>query len=116
MASKQANRERRLATAHDAYWILSNGQMCCASCGHDDIEVLEIDHISPIKRKSNGLKEMAGDNLRRCVVKEHRAGTNVREICQLLCANCHVKKTRRERVEMVEESYRPEKIRQNELF
>lgn len=59
----------------------------CASCGEADHDVLEIDHINPIhgqlqRHNSNEIYYQLID------------GSN--ENLQLLCANCHRRKTRRE--------------------
>ena len=115
MASSKANKKRRQSDALQAYLILGNGEICCASCGNDDMEVLEIDHKIPINRNKHGLKKQAGDNLKRWIIKEHSAGTDVRQQLQILCANCHLKKTRRERREQVEAKYSFESTGQHPL-
>jgi predicted restriction endonuclease len=59
----------------------------CEVCGMDDQDVLEFDHIEPILRRSSGHKN-------RDVYKEVIRDENRHERFQLLCANCHTKKTR----------------------
>jgi 5-methylcytosine-specific restriction endonuclease McrA len=53
----------------------------CVHCSNDDVDVLEFDHIIPLHSK----KRKYGNILRE--VKSHP------ELFQLLCANCHRKKT-----------------------
>lgn len=50
----------------------------CQKCGNSDLDVLEFDHIKPICNKERSIFD----------VKFHP------ELYQLLCANCHRKKTR----------------------
>lgn len=60
----------------------------CINCGIDDADVLEFDHIVPVLRRTNGVTTR-GDSW-----KQVLAHPNPDEIFQLLCANCHTKKTR----------------------
>ena len=60
----------------------------CKACGIEDTDVLEFDHIKPLLRKTNGIKNK-GDTFAK-VLKEK----NPHEVYQVLCANCHRKKTR----------------------
>ena len=62
----------------------------CAICGIDEKEVLQIDHIIPI-RKSSKLRL----SLRRFYMLILRGGYSVKKL-QLLCANCHMKKSVKE--------------------
>ena len=55
----------------------------CAVCGETDLRVLEFDHIKPGKIKSVA-KLMSGSLL--IIINEIKK-------CQVLCANCHRKKT-----------------------
>ena len=55
----------------------------CAACGMDYWEVLQFDHIAPI-----------GNDRERDAYKTVLKMENPDEIFQLLCANCHVVKTR----------------------
>jgi hypothetical protein len=64
--------------------ILAN---VCIACGMDDPDVLEFDHIEPILRRTAGV--WSKDTCYEVIRHE-----NPREIFQLLCANCHAKKTR----------------------
>lgn len=74
-------RERTRAKAIDLL-----GSVCCV-CGMDDPDVLEFDHIKPLLRKSSGEK---GRDVYRTVL----ASESPLDEFQLLCANCHTKKTR----------------------
>ena len=59
----------------------------CAACGIDDFDVLQIDHICPIKdRYRNMTKEY----------RRIRDMDDPYEEFQVLCANCHAKKTIKE--------------------
>lgn len=62
----------------------------CERCGFDDVRALQFDHKQPLLRLSSGnrRKDSTAD-----VRKHLRLGT-LREIFQLLCANCHTIKTR----------------------
>lgn len=69
----------------DAIWLLGGK---CECCGMDEPAVLQFDHRSAVKRRTNG-------------VRARDAATSAREIINggarlymLLCANCHVLKTR----------------------
>ena len=59
----------------------------CKVCGMDDSDVLEFDHIEPILRRTSGIrsKESSYEILRH---------EDPQAVFQLLCANCHAKKTR----------------------
>ena len=59
----------------------------CVRCGNDDVRLLELDHIVPIKRPSRGVS--SGDEAWRKVA----TGAAPAADFQLLCANCHVLKT-----------------------
>ena len=59
----------------------------CMVCGMDDHDVLEFDHIKPLLRKTVGHKV-------RDVYKEVIKHQEPAQDFQLLCANCHTKKTR----------------------
>jgi 5-methylcytosine-specific restriction endonuclease McrA len=65
-----------------------NGRSC-ARCGIDDLEVLEFDHI---ERKDKVLS--VARMINRCMAWEDIQ--NELSKCQILCANCHKKKTLRE--------------------
>ena len=60
----------------------------CKACGIEDTDVLEFDHIKPLLRKTNGIKNK-GDTFVK-VLKEK----NPHEVYQVLCANCHRKKNK----------------------
>lgn len=58
----------------------------CAECGEFDIRVLEFDHIEP-KTKNFGIAEAIRNGMKwRDILVEL-------EMCQILCANCHKKRT-----------------------
>jgi 5-methylcytosine-specific restriction endonuclease McrA len=65
-----------------AYEILGNK---CVYCGEKDKWVLEIDHIKPIRRAIRG--SFVGKTLYRAILNGKT------ENLQLLCANCHKRKT-----------------------
>ena len=78
------DRAYRLRQRHKAIAVLGS---VCMACGMDDIDVLEFDHIEPILRKT--MKVWSKDTAYEVLRDE-----NPREIFQLLCSNCHTKKTR----------------------
>lgn len=78
------DRAYRLRQRVKAMTILGN---VCIACGMDDPDVLEFDHIEPILRRTAGVR--SNDACYEVIRHE-----NPREIFQLLCANCHAKKTR----------------------
>lgn len=86
MYSKSANSKRKQVRFKNK--VLSRSY--CVICGEKDIRVLEFDHIDP-KTKIDNISRM---------VKECRPifeiKTEMRK-CQILCFNCHVKKTINER-------------------
>jgi len=57
----------------------------CVVCGCDDIDVLEFDH-----KNNDGWKEKS----MRGVIDVRRHGNLTKDKYQLLCANCHRKKTK----------------------
>ena len=61
---------------------------CCMACGMDDPDVLEFDHIQPLHRKTNNIKNKSGASSE--IIKR----SDRDRVFQLLCANCHRKKTR----------------------
>ena len=79
------DKQRRTAKRHAAINKLGGS---CNVCGIDDSDVLQFDHIIPIKRKTNKVKK-GRDNYYYVLNDEHPEKT-----FQLLCANCHTKKTR----------------------
>lgn len=67
----------------------------CSTCSISDKRVLQFDHISPIKRKHNNSSwgRRTGSNLVSAILKGDEDLSNI----QLLCANCHMRKTYWER-------------------
>jgi hypothetical protein len=60
----------------------------CSVCLIEDHDVLEFDHITPLLRKTSGIKSK-GETAAH-VIRDQDRDKNF----QLLCANCHTKKTR----------------------
>lgn len=60
----------------------------CSVCLIDDHDVLEFDHITPLLRRTSGIKSK-GETAAH-VIRDQDRDNNF----QLLCANCHTKKTR----------------------
>jgi len=59
----------------------------CISCGESDLRVLEFDHIDPTTKK---------ESVSKMVSSKHYSIKRIEEEiskCQVLCANCHRKKT-----------------------
>ncbi|MBK8164721.1 MAG: hypothetical protein IPK64_02030 [bacterium] len=64
----------------------------CEACGIDDPEVLQFDHRIPVGSKARrGLREKAASH---GTVREVLAMAEPATQFALLCANCHMKKTR----------------------
>lgn len=61
----------------------------CIVCEIDDPDVLEFDHIEPLLRKSNNQPKCKGDTYKQ-ILRDESSSSKF----QLLCANCHTKKTR----------------------
>ncbi len=61
----------------------------CSKCGESDIRVLEFDHIVAKEKKGN-ISQMIANGLSLKTIKEEI------EKCDVLCANCHRKKTTRQ--------------------
>lgn len=80
----QKDRTYRARTRQKAIELL--GSVCCV-CGMDDPDVLEFDHIEPVLRRTTGEK-------RKDVYKIINACKDPLAEFQLLCSNCHTKKTR----------------------
>lgn len=62
----------------------------CVHCGFGDERALQFDHKRPLLRRSSGRDRRDSTHEVRNAL---RSGT-IREVFQLLCANCHVIKTR----------------------
>lgn len=85
-AKNQRTRDTRDAARQYVYDYLSTHP--CVECGERDPRVLEFDHVGA---KTKTISEMITDGT--------TVATIQREIdkCQVLCANCHRKKTSRDR-------------------
>lgn len=60
----------------------------CVDCGNDDIEVLQFDHVQELNNcKAPRVTSLVNESLAR-IKKEI-------DKCEVRCANCHVRKTRR---------------------
>lgn len=84
--SKSVNSKRKQVRFKNK--VLSRSS--CVTCGEKDTRVLEFDHIDPTTKI---------DNVSR-MVKDCRPISEIKEEmrkCQVLCFNCHVKKTINER-------------------
>ena len=62
---------------------------CCANCGIADEEVLTLNHKIPLNRAKNGLRRVP---TWAWWLKAKKDPSNV----ELLCANCHLKETKRQ--------------------
>ena len=61
----------------------------CVQCGEADPVTLEFDHLDPAKKRFNISHGIQNTVLLEILIKEINK-------CQILCANCHRKKTARE--------------------
>ena len=84
----QENRKRRVMEVQQYIWDYLAAHPC-ARCGESDPRVLEFDHIKGNKFQS--ISKMVSDGHTIRSVKKEIAK------CQVLCANCHRKKTIKER-------------------
>jgi len=94
LTKKQQNKLYRIKERKLALLKLGNQ---CVDCQIKDPDVLQFDHIKPIRRKNNDLKRDSGDNLVRKIIKADFRKV-IKEI-QILCANCHMKKSKKENSE-----------------
>lgn len=99
--ARQYAREKYQRYRNKAFELLGGK---CVMCGEKDFVVLQLDHKIPI------LRNYRGDSGWRHFPKIIR---NVleREIYQLLCANCHVRKTKVEGPKMYKTKRGPESAR-----
>lgn len=65
-------------------WLISHP---CVDCGESDIEVLEFDHIEPLKRKGGRVSDQLTCSIARLEAEISK--------CEIRCANCHTRRTRR---------------------
>lgn len=87
--SKLWRRKRHIIEREYAFKVLGNK---CKVCGINDLRVLQIDHIKAIRRKNNSDPYESGSRLRQRIYNKSRNLKNL----QLLCANCHQIKTKKE--------------------
>ncbi len=59
----------------------------CRNCGISDYEILQIDHIEPISKDNKN--RICNEKLFKGIVSGRLSIENL----QILCANCHMKKT-----------------------
>lgn len=72
------------------YWrkqVLKRDDYTCKICGLRDEEIMDVDHISPLR--GNGISR---EDMKLADIKEHGGIENL----QTLCPNCHKRKTIRE--------------------
>ena len=62
----------------------------CAACGISDTDVLQIDHIEPIRQQADERMSL------KTFIKLLLRGDHPTDNLQILCANCHMKKSSRE--------------------
>lgn len=82
---------KKIRERNRAYVIEYLTKNPCVACGENDIRVLEFDHIDPSTKKHN---------VGRMVASQHHSIAAIqKEIdkCQVICANCHRRKTHEER-------------------
>lgn len=85
--SRQTERNRERRAANRAFLRKYLEEHPCVHCGMDDIEVLQFDHIDP-RKKTKAVSTMLLHGKKSIEAELAK--------CQVLCANCHVKKTRRQ--------------------
>ena len=84
---KARKRNKEISAAGRAYAIEYLRMHPCETCGNDDIEVLQFDHLDR-SEKSYGIASMILNGLSLETIKKEIAK------CRVLCANCHIKHTR----------------------
>lgn len=85
--TKRRQKDKRYRSARRKKAIALLGGKCVICC-IDDHDVLEFDHIAPLLRRTNGMTSK-GDTANN-VIRDEDRDVNF----QLLCSNCHTKKTR----------------------
>ncbi len=91
LSKKQQNKLYRIKDRKLALFKLGNQ---CVHCQLKDPDVLQFDHINPIRRKNGDLRRDSGDNLVRKIMKADFS--EISQEIQILCANCHMKKSSQE--------------------
>lgn len=79
---------RRAAVRQDlqAHFIAYMRGKSCAHCGENDMRVLEFDHIDPSTKRMGIARAMTHGKSWAFIRAEM-------DLCQILCANCHKKRT-----------------------
>ena len=83
--------QKRIRERNRQYIIEYLTKNPCSSCGEKDLLVLDFDHIIPATKKHN---------VSRMVSSQHHSIKAIQteiDKCQVLCANCHRRKTYKER-------------------
>jgi len=89
-AKRRYSDTKRRKKSHQRMLAIKDLGGCCKRCGESDPIVLEIDHIdghAPGRRAKGGGNGYSTKLHRRILAGNH-------ENLQVLCANCHVRKTR----------------------
>lgn len=90
---REENRKERDNLKLDILNHYSNGKLCCANCGFNDIRALQVDHIenngAQERRELFGNRTFAGTTFYRWVRRN-----NYPEGYAILCANCNIIKLR----------------------
>jgi hypothetical protein len=84
---KAAKRDAIVSTRHRELLINFLRENPCVDCGNTDIEVLQFDHIDR-KTKSGEVSNFLTGSTKRLMIEVNK--------CEIRCANCHIKKTRRQ--------------------
>lgn len=88
---KVKDSQKRIRERNRAFLIEYLKEHPCSSCGEQDLLVLDLDHVDPATKKYN---------VSRMVSSQHHSIKKIQEEidkCQVLCANCHRRKTYKER-------------------
>jgi 5-methylcytosine-specific restriction endonuclease McrA len=101
-AGKRRNEKRRQAYARRRQKALAKLGGKCKVCGEKDPCCLHIDHIEPLYRLTNGLRPgQSSEGASHSITVVNRMDHPETEF-QLLCANCHAKKTVDDRLRFYE--------------
>ena len=95
MNRKEYMRQLHLNRKIQAIRLVENGKCACRRCGIEDPVVLQFDHIVSTGESYNYRRQRNGTGRNNIYVLLY--GKVSPEIYQVLCANCHVRKTVNER-------------------